>query len=337
MKKLYSIELLRVYFLIFIIIIHSATQNAFIPIFGNNILHSMGARVDIFMLICGFFLMNSYNNKDMSLKERIVYRIKRILPALLSYKILAFFILHNNKYLLSDLFILNKNIGIDIHSLSHVIWYIDVMFYVYLFYLTLLYITNKISFTFITSIISIISMVILFSHDNVNMHMQMANSFLDGGVLRCFAFMGMGILLYMIPKCKIKLNNMGKYMFTMFEFVLLAIAFAYPAMHRYVNKEMVLNYVLWMAIFIYCMRQEYGYLSKFLNKQSWIKNISKYCYEIYVFQVFAIMLGEKIMSVNSYPYMTTVVILVIAFIFGKSFKDYIYPNIKNITRLFITK
>ena len=108
-------------------------------------------------------------------------------------------------------------------------------------------------------------------------------------------------------------------------------------MHEYVNKEMVLNYILWMIIFIYCMRQEFGCLSKFLNKQSWIENISKYCYEIYVFQMFAIILGNKFYSVYGHPYITTVCTLIIAFVFGKCFKDYIEPNIKKIPRLFLAK
>lgn len=317
--KYYSIELLRVYFLILIIFGHTMMRPVFDSVFGLSFLDTMGSRVDIFMLICGFFLFKSLvKHPDATLGQSIKHRCIRILPVLLLYKLLFLLIFRHGdmSYFLSDAFMLNQNIGIDITTNRHIIWYVDVMFWVYLFYLALFKILKRHAALLITTIIMLASLVILMSGNNINLHFTMATKYLDGGLLRGFAFIGMGILLANIPTVKIKDTTLNKIIFTILETASLFLIIAYPLFFNLVTKGIALNHVLIAVCFVYLMVSQYGWLSRKLNNFSGIRHVSKYCYEIYVFQFLAITLGQKWLSPNQAPFLTAIGTVIIAYIFG---------------------
>ena len=327
MKKLYSIEFVRVYFLCFIILIHTSVISSFdsVSTFAYNIFHSLGSRVDIFMLICGFFLYRSLEHRNPDFLTVLKHRAKRILPALLCYKLLVMLFLNEGThYFLTNLMILNKNIGISLPTISHVIWYVDVMFWSYLFYSALFIIFDKKKSFFTTALIMFVCLMLLFTSSNVNLHFEMLNQgWIDGGVLRCLAFMGMGILLSGLPVIK---NENKSYIMSIVEICSLIMLFIYPGLVKH-DSGMVLNHVLWAVIFIYLAVGEYGFFLQWLNKQAWINHISKYCYEIYVFQYFAILLGQKYFLPILSPWATGGLIVVLSFFLGFVFKDFIEPAI----------
>ena len=236
-----------------------------------------------------------------------------------------------HSYFLTNLMMLNANIGISIPTISHIVWYVDVMFWCYLFYAALFAMVDKTKALFATSILMFLSLMMLFTSQDVNLHFQLLNNtFIDGGVLRCFAFMGMGILLSVIPNNND--NNTSKsYLLSLVEFLSLVMVFLYPGFVKH-DSGMVLNHVLWAVVFIFLAQKEYGYVFSFLNKQSWINYVSKYCYETYVFQLFAITLGTKWFSPHQAPILTGFGIIILSFVFGKIVKDYIEPFIFNMIK-----
>lgn len=213
MKKYASIELLRLYFLCLMIVLHTIMVEDVAHIMGHTFMHTMGSRVNIFMLICGFFLYRSFiKHSDKTFWERFQHRCIRILPALILYKVLCTLIFGASvgagfENLLSNLFMLNQNIGVDVPTITHIIWYVDVMFWVYLFYMAVFCLFTRERALLTTGILIIPSLVILFTNVNVNFHFRMAAPYLDGGVLRGIAFIGMGILLSAIPFDRKKLTK----------------------------------------------------------------------------------------------------------------------------------
>ena len=204
MKRLYSIEWLRIWFTALIILCHTAYYNLITNFFHGHSVLSGSTYTDVFFLISGFFIFISLQNaKDESIIQVIKHRCLRLLPALWLYKILCVILLsYKFKYLPTDLIMFNKNVGIDVQTNTHIIWFVDVLFWVNIFYITLYFsCKNKIHFFFLTTLIMYFSLVILFSHDNINFHFQMATIYLDGGVLRGLAFVGLGIIVASLPKC----------------------------------------------------------------------------------------------------------------------------------------
>lgn len=318
-KKFYSIEFLRVWFLILIIIGHSKMQSAVVETFGNNALSTMGSRVNIFMLICGFFLFLSLQ-KQTNFWDKFKHRIWRILPVLCLYKILATIFIYPQllPFSLSNLFILNQNIGIMTPTITHIIWYVDVMFWVYLLYLALFSFYERQKAIFSTCIMTLLSLMILFTNNNINLHFEPAYAFLDGGILRGIAFIGMGILLAALPNRKIYISKTIAIFATIIEIISLIMAISYPMFINYMNSGVSFNHVLWVALFVFLMTREYGWFSKKLNNCSWIYPLSKNCYEIYVFQLFAIMAAEKWLSPNQHPWLSILGMLFFAILLGKS-------------------
>lgn len=251
------------------------------------------------------------------MKELIKRRCLRILPVLILYKILCvIFLGESGAYILSNIFMLNKNIGIDIPTLTHIIWYVDVMFWVYLFYLVLFYLIKQEKALFLTTILMLCSLMILFSNENINFHFSYAAPYLDGGLLRGIGFIGMGILLANLPALKEPTNKKSKFLISIFEVISLINVFFYPLFFGTITKGVALNHVLWAALFIFLFSNERGWVSQKLNKRSKIKYVSKYAYEIYVFQLFAITLSHKWLSPNQHPFLTAVGTVLLAYVFG---------------------
>lgn len=332
MQKYNAIELLRLYFVGLIIAGHTKMAGAVSDIMGTTFLSTQGSRVNIFMLICGFFLFNSMKkHSDKTFWERFKRRCMRILPALILYKVLCTLILGMSagagfENLLSNLFMLNQNIGVDVPTITHVIWYVDVMFWVYLLYMAMFEIFAHKHALFITGILMIMSLVALFTNPNVNLHFQMATTYMDGGVLRGIAFIGMGILLAALPLQKQTKNNglsvpPPTIFATFAEIISVAAVFAFPLLFDVPTKTLVLNHTLWAAVFVFLMTRQYGYLSRIMNSWTCVGKLSKYCYEVYVFQYFAILLGGKWLSPRSFPILSVFGVIIFAFIIGIAVKE----------------
>ncbi len=333
MKKYYSIEFLRVWLLFLIILSHTAMVNYYgsLSAFFGKVLYSMGTHVDIFLLICGFFLFKSVNKENTSFWPVLKHRMLRLLPALVFCKLcIMIFLNHGLDYALTNLTMLNANIGIYVPTISHIIWFVDAMFWCWIFYAALFILFDKKKSLFSTALISFAALMMLFLGKNVDVHFHTLGFLLiDGGLLRCLSFMGMGILLSAIP-LSISNNSDNKvsksYAFAAFELLVVVMAFLYPG---FVVRDtgMVLNHVLWAALFVFLAVREYGLVFKFLNKQKWVSYVSKYCYEIYVFQLFAIIIGQRYLFPQKAPILTGLAIVVLSFGFGKLFKDYVEPAI----------
>ncbi len=277
--KIKNIEFLRIVFAIIVTFVHLKDfilKTFDIPLYNNIVTNTCyaGIAVDFFFIISGFFL---FIKTDFSQKfiNFAVKKFLRLMPLVfyscLVYLILSFFtpikfLKYDNALALLTL----SNCGLTYNHCNNVcIWYISALFWGINFYFYLYKITDRKVFNFITACI-IFFCYAFWLHSKGN-HFINVYSFVNRGMLKAFANIGVGYFIVMLYKDYIdrikavSLNIWQKLLFTGLEVYLLCFLVFHMSIHKFSHyKNPLILIVAFIGLFILFLIKK-GYLSRLLE------------------------------------------------------------------------
>lgn len=308
--KLNNINFFRILFTLIIIYGH-IIQHYMMPMFGNTefyqhlkVSYSFGYMCDMFFIISGFFMFFTFL-KDTSFKKFVISKFARLQPVLIAsfvgILILSLIIpgVHYFKYQnLLGLFFLDDSFAANFLTNNGCAWYINVMFWGYIFYYCLTRIIPKDKINYAIGLITFFAYGILFNKMELYAQPQIwQEGFLTIPMIRALAGMGLGYIIgniynnTLINNLYAQTQNKSKtFLYTVLEFVSLWFLFRFAIIKWY-----EFNFPVMMILFIilfYLFLTQKGYLSRlFDNKLCFM--LGKYCFSIYLMQeVMFIILNE---------------------------------------------
>ena len=298
MPKIKNVEILRFIFILQIGLCHLICSKGFFNTLANNVplykdlgqTAGKGAYgVEFFFIIAGFFLV--YTFKDISVKEFIIKKIKRLLPPVaLSLFVLLIVTLFTGNTKHFDLYIsiftltFTSHLGF-LHNQRGYIWFSSALFWGLIFYFYCIkYFSAKYN-NLIFAILAILSYAILLNlpHGFGNVTPNVFN-FLNVGLLRAIGGIGVGYFIgcwYKNNHEAIKntcVNNIQKIMYTAAEAFLLYFITIYRSFHTFRHNTMIFIYAF-IALFILFLLKR-GYISKLFDCNL-SAGLGKYTYCIY--------------------------------------------------------
>lgn len=296
-KKLCHLEFFRILFTITILYGH-IIQWFMIPQFGKEIFfihlmkhisYSFGYMCDMFFVLSGFFMFFSFEKKNQTFIKFIEKKIARLSPILI-FTIFLFFLLHKiNLYRFDNysnfcaIFFLS-GFSPSIQSCNGVSWYINVMFFGYIFYYCICNIFDKEKLNYIIGIITLVSYSILLNK------LHLYNSPLWNGVfsffmIRAIAGMGIGYIFanfYINSRINIKENNRKSFYVWSFCEIFLLCLIMKAAIIKSINVDFPLMMICFLIVF-YSFLFKKGIISSFFDKKI-LSILGKYCYSTYMVQ-----------------------------------------------------
>ena len=308
-----NLNFFRIWFTITILYGH-IMQHFLIPMFPdlpaiiyikNHISYAFGYMCDMFFIISGFFLFFSFF-KDSNFKNFIIKKVARLSPVLLfslfGFMILSPFIenIHFYKYqnILSVFFIRSSFIT-NIETNNGAAWYINVMFWGYIFYYSLFNSIPKEKRKYITAIIVFIMYSILINKQNLYDQPQfILDGILTIPMIRALAGMGLGYIIaefYNSSNCQNSKSIFSKIGYTIIEIITIILLFKFSIINPLSYSFPILT-ILFIIIF-YCFLTKKGYISRFLDNNV-VFQLGKYCFSIYMMQDFCFQLLNKFLWNN---------------------------------------
>lgn len=301
--RLYNIDFLRFIFAIIIVYFHVLHSNI-MPYIGINeeyhILQKLSSNaytiVECFFVISGFFLFYTCTNSHINIWDFLFKRVVRLWPVLFFSIIIGVAFFHQNKVIsiINTLFLQCIGISLDYKGIN---WYISPLFWGSLFLYSLTKCFNNKTAVLWIAILTYFGYAININVTNGGFGRETVLGFLNLGLLRALAGLGMGYLIalaseslrtdqiltppilptLLLPyKDKIKIG-----LFTILEtgcFCYLIGYFIFGLNNR--NKIIVV--ILFTLLFLSFIFKE-GLLAKVLDRPIW-GNMGKYAYSIYVLQ-----------------------------------------------------
>lgn len=339
MQKLKNIEFLRVmctFFIVFYHIFHINFLGKFITNIPMGILtdlsHHAQKAVDFFFIMAGFFLVFTFK-PTLSLFNFLKKRVIRFWPVMLfvliCYGIGSIFDLTSfapGRDILTLLFI--NNIGLPFkHGDSGNLWFVSVLIWCSVFYFLMIK-HVKLKFNIFTFLfISIISYSILLSHQHgdIRGYHQNYYGFVNIGILRGLAGMGLGCLLASVwPNYKTlfaeRFNSKLAYIsLGCLELVFLLLLIYNSLCHSLHMCKFVLIFLFVILFVLFLINK--GFVSQFFDRDIWVK-LSKYTYSIYVIHIFVLYVLKNgiyqyhVEFIHKYLLLVTCFTLLVILIFG---------------------
>ena len=337
MLKLDNINFFRILFTLVIVYGH-IIQHHMMRLFGDmnfyqhlKVSYSFGYMCDMFFIISGFFMFFSFL-KDTSFKNFIVSKFARLQPVLIAsfvgILILSWIIpgVYYFKYQnLLGLFFLDDSFAVNFLTNNGAAWYINVMFWGYIFYYCLNRIIPKDKINYVIGLIIFFAYSILFNKMELYAQPQIwQEGFLTIPMIRALAGMGLGYIIGDIYNKNLitdnQVNNESKIktiLYTGLECVSLWFLFRFA-----IIKWQEFNFPVMMILFVvlfYLFLTKKGYLSRWLDNNVCF-TLGKYCFSIYMMQeVMFVILNEtfwKPYAANmSQPFVIVVSVLAVC-VFG---------------------
>ena len=296
-KKLYAIEFLRIFFLVFIILGHifaitnnhsgqENLENATFKLFHTSSMNT-GFGVEFFLVIGGFFLYQRMQKKvnPFALIKKIY---TRLFPALATIYIGICLFAYGNFTTVTQILTLTTGLRIPGEATGWGDWYVGVYFWVSAFYIGifLLYPKQGIFWTLV-----LIYLSVSLGYNTPDPGFQKTYyGFLGRDTIRGIYSIGIGIIVaYIMPHLKFKPNRIERIIFTLAEIGILLNVFNYIVRSSHSQLSFFQIEVLF-GILLISINYSWGFLSSYLNSCRKIEYISRYSYQIFIGQIFAIML-----------------------------------------------
>lgn len=292
-SKVYTVEFLRLIFLFCIIYFHS-----FVSYWHNQehdeYFYKFVLSVEYFFIIGGFFLYsNIMKEKD---SFRLIKKIYfRLVPALVFVFILCHIVSDYGPMSFSNLplvIILVNGLSLfPDHIPGWGDWFIGVYFWSSCLYIALLNNKNNKNLLYVL-ILVYISTLYRTSMNSGNYYLTVLPFFIGHELFRGISSMGIGVVAGFVSSKMGNIRNkvIVRLFFTFIEiFCLMQLyysLFVFPQI-IYIKTFSI------FAILMILISHSYGYISAFLNKQSWVSLFSRYAYSIFVMNMFFVRFLEK--------------------------------------------
>lgn len=301
--KIQGVSFLRVYLTFFILTFHlfqNVNLGRFYP--RMAVATNMGEKaVEMFFIISGYFLIETFNkNKD--IKSFFIKRYNKFLPCLMV--VCAFYYLFifvsgggATKFweTLSDILLINNLLLFKEYGIIGGSWFLSVLVWVSAFYFCVFKFFPSEKAFFIVSVITMISTAYL---------VQRTNGTLKGlkyiGLLRGISCIGLGILLHIFPKIKLK-KNLNTFFCVLFLFLI----FRWCLIDR-ISRN---NYIVVILMFSVLLKMIIDN-DCFIIKQNFFDNISKYCLDIYVSHLFLF----KVLNFYVWPRWNNISVIIFSYV-----------------------
>lgn len=299
MYKIKNIEFLRIIGCIAIVALHYFRYiNANLHIYSTPADMVMEGRlaVELFFILSGLFFALKFNSQT-SLIDFLKNKIIRLFPVLLFcfgiYWVLSLFKITNFTFyenILSIFGLSGTPLVIKYANLHH-FWYCSAMLWVLFFYAYLIKNFKKENATLIIALLSFFSYGIILHINKGGFYapIKMYNGFINVGLLRAAASIGLGYLIgewYKNNQSSIKkitLNLKAKLFISCIEFICLYFIINNLLLHnpRFTNKFV---FIIAFAVIIILFLLRQGIFSKILENNLWTV-FSKYTYSIYMIHI----------------------------------------------------
>lgn len=282
-SRIWSIEFMRIFFCIFIILGHCMAQSpglkdsVFAFFHTKNMCTWFG--VEPFFIIGGFFLYRkivSSQNIFGLIKKTYV----RLLPALLFVFFLCTFTHTANIYKFPYILSLTTGLSIPGTVTGWGDWYVGVYFWGSLLFIGLFYNNIRRGF-FWTAILSYFALCLKFNAPYPGWE-KTYYTVIGSEFLRCVYSMGIGLVAAFLSEKALFPNKKGiKLFFTIVEGLGLFFTFNYlvRGSHNHLN---FLDMEIVFALLLICVAKSLGYISTLLNEMSKIQLVSRYTYAVFL-------------------------------------------------------
>ena len=266
----------------------------------------------MFFIISGFFMCFTFLKKEMTFKTFCVSKIARLWPVLLfslfSFMIITLFIesVHYYKYEnIVSAFFIRSSFAVYIPTNNGAAWYINVVFFGYIFYFCLFGIIPREKRKYAVGIIIFFLYSLLINKQDLYIFPQVfLDGFLTVPMTRALAGMGLGYILGEIyssekssHKEDIKSESIYSVIFfTIVEAVTIIYLFKFSII-KFLDYAFIIMTILFVILFI-CFLYQKGLISRILDKDKIFK-MGKYCFSIYMMQEFCFQILNKYLWTNT--------------------------------------
>jgi len=297
MPKIINIEFLRIICCFSIVLYHFVRPANLSDIDFFARLSSMcgnaNKAVDLFFILSGFFLILGYSKID-SLWAFFKKKLVRLYPAFIFAVclclFLSFFKLAKFKFFTAILTLFGFSgtiLSLDLGLISP-FWYVSAMLWTMFFMLYLLknYERKNVNLFFALAIIFSYGFIINVWNGSIGMNLPSKYGLFHAGMLRALGGMSIGYFIAEWYKANIGnikqqvLSIKSKLTITAFEAIMLFLVINNLLLHKSGYKNQFV-YIIIFTITIVLFLINKGYVSKFLNKNIFLK-ISRYTYSIFV-------------------------------------------------------
>lgn len=336
MYKMKNIEFLRIIGCIAIVALHYFRYiNAQLHIYDTpaNMVMEGRLAVELFFILSGLFFALKFNPQT-SLIDFVKNKIIRLVPVFLfclaAYWIISLFkITHFTFYEnILSVFGLNGTPLVIKYANLHHFWYCSAMFWVLFFYAYLIKNFNKKSVNLAIALLSFFSYGIILHINKGGFYapIKMYNGFINVGLLRAVASIGLGYLIGEWYKNnqnsikKITLDLKSRFFITCTEFICLYFIINNLLFHNpHFSNKFVFIIAFGTIIILFLLKQ--GFFSKIFENNLW-SIFSKYTYSIYMIHIVVIDFLKGSVWENSkeliisYPYLNIVLSFLAIFVAG---------------------
>ncbi len=352
-ERFYNVDFLRFILSVAVIMFHgrygSVLPQTILPTMEDNRIC-----VDFFFIMAGFFLFNYIKNENTF--DFAKKRFLRLIPMIWALLILAFIAslivpeLHFN--IEGNIFrgLLLSNVGLQPGAEGNmrlgVTWFVSVLFWVSIFYFYIHKIFEKKYLNLIIWLLIIFSYSIIYSYTNFKIggHSKVIYGFMDIGVLRGLAGIGIGYFISMLFKSKpvSNLSKLTKLFITGAEVLLLSYLSYYMLFSTKFPMKTPFGFITTFSVLFYLFLIKQGKISNLLNNKVFnlFGNASYAIYLIHfpMFRILHFTLYKHYSEfVNSHIYSVFVLQTILAIIVGIILHLYIEtPITKYLNKKFIT-
>lgn len=303
-KRFYNINVFRIWFTLTIIYGH-IIQHWMMPHYGEtpfftnlyrHTSYAFGYLCEGFFIISGFFMFFTFLKKP-SFEKLIISKIARLWPVIV-FSLLGFFVLSLFGFVkfekygnIPALFFLNTALT-PVPFNDGGAWYINAMFWGYVFYYCLDKVVREDIKIYVFSLITFFGYSILLNKLHLYNQPQIFCQLLSYSMIRGLAGMGFGYILAYVYNKKAETNNNKKYNIykTIIEifFIILLIKISIIKKTNSAFPIMLISFTILFLDFIF----NKGFLSKITNKKIF-DALGRYCYSTYMMQGIGFHLANK--------------------------------------------
>lgn len=298
-EKLKNIEILRFIFIIQIVLMHLTRSSGLLKLLSSDVplfkyffdaTANGYVGVDYYFIIAGFFVRYTY--RDIHCWRYVMHKMKRLLPTMLAALVIIFLLstfYSDIEFNWFNAFYTITFTASFMPSGTGYFWFVGPLFWSSLFYFYTLKYYDKKHLNVIFSIVIICSYSLLINNSsnnfwNVRPHLF---NFLNMGMLRGLAGMGIGYFIAMFYTENVdKLRNVHvsfphRVLITCIEAALLLFIIYYGSLCTFVGNPMLAIFAFMALFFTFLLK--WGFISKFLDN-GFSVFLGKYVYTIYVME-----------------------------------------------------
>lgn len=262
--RIYSWEFLRIILNMNVILGHYFYHVRKIESFICHIIS-----VELFFILSGFFLYRKLSKPNTNFWEYIKKTYRRLIVPYFTVFILTIACNLVSISKIGDVITLISGIGLHGVVINFGDWYVGVLFWLSVFFGYIITYFNKLA-PLVAGIIFYIAIVA-----NIR---SISLSLVDGLVIRGLFGIGLGILIAsFVDKIHFQKNILTRIIFTILEVTYLL--YIIKTIFISPNWDLV-KFEIRSSLFLISSYHSLGYLSSFLNRQSWVYYYSRYTYQI---------------------------------------------------------